>query len=149
MVRVAKPGDKADIFELLKACAGEIPVDLDGDGAEGPFRDIIDCCCQNGASFVAVVDERIVGFLLTNSSGFQPEERKIEYGCVASKYRGRRIFHLMLDEAKAISVRLDATVKDANKSGLAGRLVNNYGFKECGPTPDKGRLFRWRDEGGG
>jgi hypothetical protein len=80
--------------------------------------DFIDCCCQNGASFVAVADERTVGFLLTKSSG-QPEERKLEYGCVASDYRCRGIFPSMVDEAKVISVRLDAIVKDANKSGMA------------------------------
>jgi hypothetical protein len=149
-VRVAMPGDKAHIFALLKACAGEIPVDLDGAGVEGPFRDIIDGCCQNGASFVAEADERIVGFLLTTPNG-QPEEREriLEYGCVASGYRGRRIFPLMLDEAKATSLRLVATVNDSNKCDMADRLVRDYGFKELGRSRDKGRAFGWLGGPGG
>jgi hypothetical protein len=142
VVRVAMPGDKAHIFALLKACAGEIPVDLDGDAAETRFGKIIDDCCQNGASFVAEADERIVGFLLANSFA-QPEERRLEHGCVASKYRCRGIFPRMLDEAKAISVRLVATVNDANKSGMADRL-KDFGFRERGRTvSDNGCEFGW------
>jgi hypothetical protein len=142
-VRVASSGDKADIFALLKDCAKEIPVALDGDEAEGRFGDIIECCCQNGASFVAMADERFVGFLLTNSSGFRSGERKIEYGGVASDYRCRGIFPRMLDKAKAISVRLDAVVNDANKCGMADRLIK-VGFRELSRTLDNGRAFRWR-----
>jgi hypothetical protein len=142
IVRVAEPGDKAGIFALLKACADEIPVGLDGDEGVGRFAELIDRWCQNGPSFVAVADERIVRFRLTSPS-LQPDERKLEYGGVASDYRLRGIFPRMLDEAKAISVRLDAIVKDANKSGMADRL-KAFGFSDLGVTiiADE-HAFRW------
>jgi hypothetical protein len=142
VVRVSKAGDAAGIFALLKCCADEIPVEIDGYEGDRRFAGLLDCWSQNGSSFVAVVDERIVGFLLT-SSLLEEDEKRLEYGAVVSNYRGRGIFPCMLNQAKAISARLDATVKDANKSDMAGRL-KKAGFSYMGfSIPADGRNFLW------
>jgi hypothetical protein len=146
VVRVARAGDAADIFALLKRCADEIPVEIDGNEGDR-LAGLVGGWSQNGSSFVAVANKRIVGFLLTSSILEADNNRRFEYGAVASEYRGQGIFPRMLDRAKAISVCLYAAVQDANKSDMADRL-KKAGFSDMGfssPTAN-GRMFRWRSD---
>lgn len=142
LVQIAKTEDIESIFAVMKVCADEIPVRMDGGEREKRLRSSIRHGCLNGRSFVDVCDNQIVGFLLV-SSGLDKGYFELDYGGVLPEYRGIGLFGRMLGEVKARSGCLDATVKNANKSGMADKLLK-LGFIETGLThAHDERAFRW------
>ncbi|PNG27901.1 hypothetical protein [Methylocella silvestris] len=141
LVRVANKNDAEAIFFVLRECAGEVPVRMDGPDGETLIRQLIKEGYNSGHSYVAVYGDQVVGFLLaphSNNGWFE-----LNYGAILTPYRGMGLFSDMLNEIKPRVVGLYATVKDMNKSGMSARLLK-AGFIETDDreSPDE-RTFRW------
>ena len=78
LVQIAKTEDIESIFAVMKVCADEIPVRMDGGEREKRLRSSIRHGCLNGRSFVDVCDNQIVGFLLV-SSGLDKGYFELDY----------------------------------------------------------------------
>jgi len=141
-IRRATRDDADAIFLVLQACAPEIPVNLDGDERKDRIRGKIRDACLNGQSRVAVAGNQVIGFLLAFSRS-EVGRFDLPYGGVLKNYRENHLFPLMLDEVKGIALRLDATVKNANQSEMASRLLK-AGFVENPADAIAGeRAFKW------
>jgi ribosomal protein S18 acetylase RimI-like enzyme len=128
-IRRATKDDADAILLVLQACAPEIPVKLDDDDFKRYIRGKIRDACLNGQSRVAVAGNQVIGFLLALPLSSEEGWFELTYAGVLKKYRGNGLFPQMLDEIKGIALRLDATVKNANQSEMASRLLK-AGFVE-------------------
>jgi len=85
------PDDSEGIFAVLKECADEIPVRIDGSERDVRLRKQIRHGCMTGKSYIGVCNSEIVCFLLV-SQGFEEGRFELDYGGVWSDYRRIGLF---------------------------------------------------------
>jgi N-acetylglutamate synthase-like GNAT family acetyltransferase len=141
-IRRATKDDADAIFLVLQACDSEIPINLDDDDFKRYIRDKIRVACLGGQTCVAVSGNQVIGFLLALPLSFEERWFELTYAGVLKNYRGNGLFPQMLHEIKVVARRIDATVKNANQSGMAGRL-QRAGFSETKPSLNDERSFEW------
>jgi len=125
-IRRATKDDADAIFLVLQACDSEIPINLDDDDFKRYIRDKIRVACLGGQTCVAVSGNQVIGFLLALPLSFEERWFELTYAGVLKNYRGNGLFPQMLHEIKVVALRIDATVKNANQSGMAGRLAGVF-----------------------
>ncbi|GEM_PF-2960610 len=138
--------EAVDILAVVKELAGEIPILLDTLEREEALYRTIRNCARSGESWVAVDESaRIVGFLLVeqNQTGRFWGEHEIldlRHGGVVETHRRQGIFTELLRRVVDRLVPLNATVNDANRSGVA-RYLEAIGFHQVA-SPGGERRFR-------
>lgn len=142
LIRIATPDDGEGMFSVLKGCAEEIPVRMDGSEREVRLRKRIRQGCLTGMSYVGAWNNKIVCFLLV-SRGLAEGQFELDYGGVLRDYRAMGLFRHMLDEVKGRSDCLDATVKNANRSEMADKLLKLGFFETNFIQSHDERAFRW------
>src|ERR1700733_7370895 len=146
--RRATKNDAALIFSVLEEVAGEIPVLLDNPERKNLVFAHVQTCCDSGESWMALTtNDRVVGFLLAEPDAqerfFQANQAlHLPFGGVSRNHRGQHIFSTLAEKIMAKGVPLTGTVKRANKSGMAGRLLK-LGFAIVSSGEDEDRL-RWQ-----
>jgi len=129
-IRNASRDDAGVIFSILASLSAEIPVRMDTEEEQQCIREIIDRCCDQKTSWIALGETGdVVGFLLGENysrrgrRGMEFEGVTLPYGGVLKTYRGHRYFSGLLDRAKTMIIPLHAVVKRVNKSDMRARLV--------------------------
>jgi hypothetical protein len=146
--RLATANDADAIFALLDAVAAEIPVLLDLPERRRRVLEQVRVCSGAGESWIAVQSHnRVVGFQLVEPDQLERfhhnnQALHLPYGGVSSSHRGQRIFSTLAGKIMAKGVQLTATVKRANKSDMASRLLK-LGFTKVISTDDQDEL-RWQ-----
>lgn len=140
-IRNATRDDVGVIFSILASVSPEIPVRMDTEERRRCVREIVDRCCDQQTSWIALGETGdVAGFLLgekysrIGNLGVEFEGVTLSYGGVLLEHRRHRYFSGLLDRAKTKKIPLHAVVKRANKSGMAGRLVTK-GFIEMANFP--------------
>jgi hypothetical protein len=147
-VRIATPDDTAGVLTVLTEVAAEIPLRLDTHQQQEAVRGIITKGISFGESLVALDNNgSVVGFLLIEPDElerFQHDNQalNLRYGGVAKSRRRAGIFRALLQQAMVRRVLLTATVKAANQSGMAERLVFS-GFQKLSAESPNQDNFRW------
>jgi hypothetical protein len=148
--RVATPDDARGIFSVLAEVAPEIPVRIDTCGRRKNIFGKVREWTSSGDSLVAIdSDGRVVGFLLV-----EPDQKErffynnmalhLPYAGVTTSWRDRKIFSAVIRQVMTRNVPLTATVKAANQSAIATRLLR-LGFHEVGPGSFRGDTnFKWQ-----
>ena len=146
--RLAVSSDLEGIFVVLEEVAPEIPLQLDTPKArEIVFSRVVQCCsCEK--SCVAVDHAgRVVGFLLAEPDKMERfhhdnQALHLPYGGVTKSMPKQGAFYRLVEKAMSRQVPLTATVKRANRCGMAARLMK-IGFTKISCN-DKEDQFRWQ-----
>jgi len=143
--RLAALGDAAEIFDLLKALAHEIPLLLDTLEREEALYAAIRNCARSGESWVATDEAgRIAGCALVEPAQArrhyaEHEVLELRYAGVAPALRGGGVFAALIGRVLARMLPVSATVSRQNRSGAAARL-EGLGFRRTeGGEP----RYRW------
>ncbi|HEY8098118.1 MAG TPA: hypothetical protein VIE65_18820 [Methylobacter sp.] len=140
--RLATTDDALAILSVLEEVAPEIPVETHDGRPERLLQTIKRTTSVYGVTWIALDREnRVVGFLLAESKG---DRFDLPYGGVREGHRKHHIFPDLVAKMMVRGVPLTATVKHANKSDMASRLLR-LGFTKAGPGywPDED-AFRWQ-----
>lgn len=149
-MRIATPNDAPGIFAVLDEVAPEIPVILDTKERREGVSNKVKKCVASGESWVAIDDDgRVVAFLLVEPDKMERFHRDnqalhLPYAGVTKSRRKQGIFRALLQQVRNRKVPLTATVKAANRSGMAARLMQ-IGFQKWGDDSHLGEdNFKWQ-----
>jgi hypothetical protein len=131
--RPAAIADAADIHALLLKIADDIPLAVETLEQEEALYAAVRKLLGFGESCVAVEGERIVGFVLvenieTGRHWGENEVLDIRYVGADPACRDRTMLESLLRKVIDRQAPITASVKDANRSDLAGQLVG-LGFR--------------------
>jgi hypothetical protein len=141
--RPAAIDDAADIHALLLKIAADIPLAIDTLEQEEALYASVRKILAFGQSWVAVDGERVVGFVLVDSA--EVGRHWGENELLNLRYAGGERVDGLLGKVLERNVSITASVRDANRAGLAARLVK-LGFRRT-ETRVGERHFR-REPGG-
>ena len=147
-VRIATGDDTMGVLTVLAEVAAEIPLRLDTYQQQEAARGIVTEAISFGESLVALDnDGNVIGFLLIEPDKLERFFRDnqalhLRYGGVAKSQRRAGIFRALLQQTMDRGVLLTATVKAANQSGMAERLVFS-GFQKLSAELPNEDNFRW------
>jgi hypothetical protein len=125
--RPAAIGDAADIHALLLAVAGGIPLAVETLEQEEALYAAVRKMLAVGQSWVAVDRETIVGFVLVDSA--EVGRHWGENELLNLRYAGGEMLDELIGKLLERNVPVTASVRDANRSGLAERF-RKFGFRE-------------------
>jgi predicted N-acetyltransferase YhbS len=148
--RSAQVSDAANIHQLLLAIAGEIPLAVETLEQEEALYAVLRKLLGFGESWVATEDDRIIGFVLvenvqTGRHWGENEALDLRYAALDPAYGDNGVFEALMAKVLDRMAPLTASVKDANRTGLAARL-EKLGFRQT-ETRTGETHFR-RDPGG-
>jgi len=131
--RPATVADAADIHAMLVKIADDIPLVVDTLEQEEALYAAVRKVLGFGQSWVALDRERVVGFVLVDSAEVgrhwgENELLNLRYAGIAPGLRDSGALDALLGKVLERAVPITASVKDANRSGLAARL-EALGFK--------------------
>jgi len=133
--RAAQVGDAADIHRLLLAVAGDIPLAVETLEQEEALYGALRKLLGFGESWVAVDEaERIVGCVVvdnvqTGRHWGESEALDLRYAATDPAYRDSDALDALLQKVIERRTPITAIVRDANRTGLAGRL-ERLGFRQ-------------------
>lgn len=147
--RPAAVNDAADIHAVLLAVAGEIPLAVETLEHEEALYAAVRKLLAFGESWVAAEGERIIGFALvenveTRRHWGENEMLALRYAGVDPARGDAGTLDALIGKVLERTVPITASVKDANRSGMAARL-ERAGFRHT-ETRHGERHFR-RDPG--
>lgn len=149
--RLATSLDAIKVFGVLEEVAGEIPLVFKTEEARNSVRNRVEEWCSNNISLAASCDSRVVGFLLAEPDKvrafYDHEQRQwlhIAYVGVTKDWRGKGPFPALMAGIMARGFPLSAEVKYKNRSDMARKLRDCFGFRNegCLRFPD-GDDFIW------
>jgi hypothetical protein len=126
--RPAVIGDAADIHALLLAVAGDIPLAVETLEQEEALYAVVRKMLAVGQSWVAVNDETVIGFVLVDSA--EVGRHWGENELLNLRYAGGERLDELIGKLLERNVPVTASVRDANRGGLAERL-KRFGFREA------------------
>jgi hypothetical protein len=126
--RPAVIGDAADIHALLLAVAGDIPLAVESLEQEEALYAAVRKMLGVGQSWVAVTGETVVGFVLVDSAEVGRHWGESEL--LNLRYAGGERLDELIGKVLERNVSITASVRDANRNGLAERL-KKFGFREA------------------
>jgi hypothetical protein len=126
-LRPAVVNDAADIHELLLKCAAEIPLAVATLEQEEALYAALRKILAFGQSWVALAGGAPVGVALVDAA--EVGRHWSESELLNLRYAAGDGLAALLGKIIERNVPITATVRDANKSGLAA-LLENYGFRE-------------------
>lgn len=148
--KIAKSLDADEVFSVLREVSGKIPLALDTEEVQETLLGSVRKLCGNGVSLIASSDGQVIGFLLAKLDEyrcFQDRDQRqwlhICYIGVTKNWRRKGPFPALMADIMALGLPLSAEVKHANKSGMAKKLVDCFGFRMEGPSPKEGDYFIW------
>lgn len=146
--RIARSSDTDEVVNLLKELADKIPLKVETKEHINGLRSLIERMCGNGKSLVASSDGHVIGFLLVRLEDYLGRQGLlIAYVGVTENWRGKGPFPALMARIKVQGLPLWAEVKHANKSHMATKLVDCFGFRKNGPSPSQGDYFVWDGHG--
>ena len=147
--RTARRSDADEVFAVLKEVAAEIPVKLETEEASNCLKGLVEEKCGNGKSLIAVYDGHAIGFLPAQTEDYRGLQfLSIDYVGVAKDWRGKGVFRAFMERIKGRGLPLLAEVKYANKSNIAKKLVDCFGFhKDARSIWEDGDYFVWVGRG--
>ena len=125
--RPAVIGDAADIHALLLALARDIPLAAETLEQEEALYAAIRKILAFGQSWVALDGETIVGAVLVDSAEVGRHWGEAEL--LTLRYAGGEMLDGLVGKVVERNVPVTASVRDANRTGLAERLLR-FGFCE-------------------
>jgi hypothetical protein len=128
-LRPAAVDDAAEIHELMLKLATHIPLAVEGLEQEEALYAAVRKVLALGQSWVAADGERIVGFVLVDSA--EVGRHWGENELLSLRYAGGEMLDGLIRKVVDRAVPINATVKEANRTGLAARL-ERLGFKKTG-----------------
>jgi hypothetical protein len=148
--RPAQVGDAADIHTLLLTIADDVPLAIESLEQEEALYAVLRKLLGFGESWVAEEGGRIVGFVLvenvqTGRHWGENEALDLRYAGIDPAYRDGEAFNVLLSRVLDRMAPITASVKDANRTGMAARLAK-LGFRQT-ETRTGETHFR-RDPGG-
>jgi ribosomal protein S18 acetylase RimI-like enzyme len=148
--RPAQVGDAADIHTLLLTIADDVPLAIESLEQEEALYAVLRKLLGFGESWVAEEGGRIVGFVLvenvqTGRHWGENEALDLRYAGIDPAYRDGEVFNVLLSRVLDRMAPITASVKDANRTGMAARLAK-LGFRQT-ETRTGETHFR-RDPGG-
>ncbi len=148
-LRIAIEGHALGIFEVLAEVAPEIPLLLDTNERREAVTAMISSWIASGESLVAMDDNgRVIGFLLVEPDRLERfhNDNLALHLCYAGVAKGQReagVFRALIEQVMSRKVPLTATVKAANQSGMAARLMQ-IGFQKSSTISHDEDNFRWQ-----
>jgi hypothetical protein len=139
-LRPAAIGDAAEIHALLLQIAAEIPLAVETLEQEEALYAAVRKILAFGQSWLALDGERIVGVVLVDSA--EVGRHWGENELLNLRYAAGEELDGLIGKVLERGVPITATVRDANRSGLAARL-EMLGFHE---TESRVGERRFRDE---
>jgi ribosomal protein S18 acetylase RimI-like enzyme len=144
--RIATANHASGIFAVLEEVAAEVSVLLDGAERRSRVLEHVRASSGSGESWVAVDGRKVIGFLQAEPDQLERFHHDngalhLSYGGVRAKYRGCGVFRSLTEKLVERRVPLTATVKHANKSGMA-RVLIKLGFVKTAATNDQDDLRR-------
>jgi N-acetylglutamate synthase-like GNAT family acetyltransferase len=137
--RVATQDDETDILAVFEEVAPEIPVLLDTVKKKEMICTVIaECCEMSTKSWVAVSNDKVVGFALAQQR-FTDGPIALPYIGVSTQARGRGIFATLMEKLKSNGVQLTASVLHTNSSAMVDRLTKK-GFTKAGSDKQETKL---------
>lgn len=149
ILRIATSDDTLGILAVLVEVAPEIPLLLDTNERQKAVSSVVTQCISYGVSRVAVDDNgRVIGFLLVEPDRLERfhngnQALHLCYGGVAKTQRKAGVFRALIQQEMSRNVPLTATVKAANQSGMAARLMQ-MGFQKWSTSSHDEENFRWQ-----
>jgi hypothetical protein len=137
-LRPAAIGDAADIHALLLRVAADIPLAVESLDQEEALYASVRKILAFGQSWVALDGERVVGFVLVDSA--EVGRHWGENELLNLRYAGGEMLDGLIGKVVDRAAPITATVKDANRTGLAPRL-EKLGFRRTEPRLGE-QLFR-------
>jgi ribosomal protein S18 acetylase RimI-like enzyme len=126
--RPPRSTDADGILAVLEEVAPEIPLPLTAKAREIIRARVVQCCSSQQSCVAVDPADRVVGFLLA-----EPDKKErlhhdnqalhLPYAGVTKSGRRQGVFHKLLEEVMSRQVVLTATVKCANRCGMAARLM--------------------------
>jgi hypothetical protein len=129
-LRPAAIGDAADIHALLLRVAADIPLAVESLDQEEALYASVRKILAFGQSWVALDGERVVGFVLVDSA--EVGRHWGENELLNLRYAGGEMLDGLIGKVVDRAAPITATVKDANRTGLAPRL-EKLGFRRTEP----------------
>jgi hypothetical protein len=126
-LRPATVGDATDIHALLLRHAADIPLAVETLDQEEALYAAVRKILAFAQSWVALDGEAIAGVVLVDAA--EVGRHWGENELLNLRYAGGEGIDALLNKVLERNVPITAAVRDANKSGLAGRL-ENLGFRE-------------------
>jgi hypothetical protein len=131
--RPAQVADAADVHRLLLSIAGEIPLAIETLEQEEALYAALRKLLAFGESWVAVEGDRIAGFVLienvqTGRHWGENEALDLRYAGVDPAYRDSDALDALVGKVIDRLAPITASVKDANRTGMAARL-EKLGFR--------------------
>lgn len=126
--RPAVIGDAADIHALLLKIAGDFPVAVETLEQEEALYAAVRKMLAFGQSWLAVAGETIVGFVLVDSTEVGRHWGESEL--LNLRYAGGERLDELIGKILERNVPVTASVRDANRTGLAERLLR-LGFRQA------------------
>ena len=126
--RPAVVGDAADIHTLLLKIAGDIPLAAETLEQEEALYAAVRKMLAFGQSWLAVEGETIVGFVLIDSA--EVGRHWGENELLNLRYAGGERLDELIGKVLERNVPVTASVRDANCTGLADRLLR-LGFRQA------------------
>ena len=125
--RPAAMGDAAEIHALLLSIAGEIALAVETLGQEEALYAAVRKTLSWGESWVAEVGGRVIGCVLVDN--IQTGRHWGENETLDLRYAGGAGLDALIGKVAERTATITATVKDANRAGLAACL-EKLGFRE-------------------
>ena len=107
------------------------------------LRSLVKRMCENRKSLIASSDGHVIGFLLVRPEDYCGRQLLIAYLGVTEDWRRKGPFPALMARIMARGLPLLAEVKHANKSNMANKLVDCFGFRKDGPSLLQGDYFVW------
>ncbi|HWB50889.1 MAG TPA: hypothetical protein VG651_17395 [Stellaceae bacterium] len=126
-LRPAAIGDAADIHALLLRHAADIPLAVETLEQEEALYAAIRKILAFGQSWVAADGEAVVGAVLVDSA--EAGRHWGENELLTLRYAAGEAADALLDQVLARPAPITATVREANRTGLAA-LLQSRGFRE-------------------
>ena len=126
--RPAGISDAADIHALLLKIAGDIPLQVETLEQEEALYAAVRKMLAFGQSWVAANDAALVGFVLVDSA--EVGRHWGENELLNLRYAGGERLDGLIGKVLERNVPVTASVRDANRTGLAERL-QRFGFHEA------------------
>jgi hypothetical protein len=125
--RPATVADAADIHALLLAISGDIPIAAETIEQEEALYAAVRKILAFGQSWVALDGGTVAGFVLVD--GAEVGRHWGENELLNLRYAGGEMLDVLVGNVLERAVPIIATVKDANRSGLAA-LLERLGFRK-------------------
>jgi hypothetical protein len=125
--RPATVADAADIYALLLAIAGDIPLAVETLEQEEALYAAVRKVLAFGQSWVALDGETVAGFVLVDSA--EVGRHWGENELLNLRYAGGEMLDVLVCKVVERAVPIIASVRAANRSGLAA-LLERLGFRK-------------------